>query len=142
MIDSELQQECIEQLKHPDPMERVLALRFLLTAPELAASVLPQAEALLNDRAIAMLTLPMRFGEVRNLAAEVVATGRAHLTQSEAVVLEQANRTMTYDAMSRLADSVTTDRTIRDGHLLYQHLRDAGHLKQERLEFSPDWYRP
>jgi hypothetical protein len=141
MIDPIYRDECIEKLSATDPHERVLVLRFLLASPEMASSMLPDIEKLLEDRTVATLWLPMRFGEIRNLAAEVVATGRAHLKQSDIVVLEQAFRTFSYSTLSELADSVSTDRTTRNGQSLYQHLRDAGHLKKERLEFLPEWYR-
>jgi hypothetical protein len=140
VIDTELRDECIGQLEHPDSTERVLALRFLLGSPEMANALADYVEKLLTDRTVAMVSLPMRFGEIRNLAAEVVATGRAYANNKEPVILDNAYRTLTYQAIATLADAHGLDKILREGCALYEHLRDSGHLKSQQLEFVPDWY--
>jgi hypothetical protein len=140
VIDLDLRKECLEQLEHSDATERILALRFLLAAPEIASTLLGAVEKLLGDRTVGMLSLPMRFGEIRNLAAEVVATGRAYLNETDPVILENAYRTLLYQAIATLADTQGVDKNIREGCALYRHLRDSKHLPAQQLKFSPDWY--
>jgi hypothetical protein len=96
---------------------------------------------LLGDRTVATLYFPPRVGEVRNLAAEVMAAARAHLQESEPVVLEPGFRTMRLDDLDALAHHLAFDSGGMSSLALYEHFRDHGHLKAQRLEFHPEWYK-
>jgi hypothetical protein len=141
MIDPEVRARSLARLTNADPEKRVGVLRFLLASPELASSLVAAVESLLDDRTIAILSIPFRIGEIRNLAAEVVATARAHLNQPEPVVFDLAFRTMKYDDLGALCQKLSFDAGGMSGLALYEHFRDHGHLKAQRLEFHPDWYK-
>jgi hypothetical protein len=141
MIDPGVRARSLVRLTSTVPEERVEVLRFLLASPELASSLIYAVEPLLDDRTIATLYIPFRLGEIRNLAAEVVATARAYLNQTEPVVLNPGFRTMKHDDLGALAYKISFPSGGMSGLALYEYFRDHGHLKAQRLEFHPDWYK-
>lgn len=78
----------LERLGSENPRHRAMMLAGLSESPALDARVLAACERLLDDREIALLSLPYSFGEVRALATEPVALIRVGLGITEPVVAE------------------------------------------------------
>ena len=69
------------------PRQRAISLQGISIDPSPDPRLLALCEPLLNDRTIALLGLPITFGEVRWLAADAVASLRRVLGISEPVVI-------------------------------------------------------
>lgn len=69
------------------PRQRAIALQGLATDPPADPRILALCEALLEDRTIALLSLPFSFGEIRWLAADAVVSIRRVLGISDPVVI-------------------------------------------------------
>ena len=80
----------LAKLGSDDVNDRVIALRGLAVAPLAEATVLAACERLLEDRTMALLSIPQQYGEVRWVAAEAVAALRGVLGSAVDVVLEDA----------------------------------------------------
>jgi hypothetical protein len=127
---TDLQQNRIAKLRSEDPRERVAALRALLVAPDPTSEVAAAVDQLLEDRTIAILSIPYRFGEIRYLAAEVAASIRAAAKQFDnPVVLEPGYRTMSLTQMGPLLDQTGCDTSKLDPSAQYAWLRDHGKLE-------------
>lgn len=107
-----------ESLRHPDPAERVLALRQLIHFPHADPEVLASLDALLSDRTVWQLLLPPQFGEIRSLACRALGVARraAGLT---------ADRTVSDVAPILSVDEL--DQLVRSGPA---HLSDQTEVRQ------------
>jgi hypothetical protein len=76
-------------LQHPDPAERALTLRSW-DQPTHEPRLLPLLEALLADTSPVVVSLPYHFGELRTLAANVLALERRALSIPTPVELRAA----------------------------------------------------
>lgn len=129
----------LEALRSEAPRERVAALRTLLSAPDPDPEIVAAVEALLEDATPTILSLPIRIGEVRHLAAEVLAATRARSAdrQHDVVVIDPGYGTFTPVELGALARSAGCDTATLDPPGQYAWLRDHGKLERRRLEFHP-----
>ena len=79
--------ELLIQELQGNPRDRVLALQSLSRRPLSDLRLLAICELLLDDRTIALISIPYSFGEVRWCAADAVASLRGVLNISEPVVI-------------------------------------------------------
>lgn len=117
------------------------ALRALLVAPDPDPQVVAALEALLGDHTPTILSFPIRLGEVRWLAAEVLAATRARCDERlhEPVVLDPGYPTLTPSELGALAKGAGAPEGL-DPPGRYAWLRDHGKLAPRRLEFHPRMY--
>ncbi len=131
------------QLRSQDPRERVKALRILASAPAPSPEVSAALEAMLEDREVSIVSLPIRFGEIRYLAAQALAAARAvENRMGEVVVLEPGYPALTASDLGSVMNEV--DPVLRKLSAVEQYawLRDHGKLQGRRLEFAPQSYDP
>lgn len=80
----------LAELQSVDPESRTYILRAIAANPLADEQILAACERLLDDRTIALLSIPYSFGEIRWLAAIAVATLRGVLGRTENVVIDDA----------------------------------------------------
>jgi hypothetical protein len=93
----------IRRLSEGTPRERVNSLRSIAARPLADERLLRACESLLTDRAIAVLSIPYTFGEVRWCAADAVVALREVLAIDEPVILDDAFPPCTTTEIARLA---------------------------------------
>lgn len=132
----------LEHLRSSVARTRVAALRTLLTSPDRTPEIVAAVEALLEDTTPTILSLPIQIGEIRHLAAEVLAATRALSAerQHDVVVLDPGYRTLSPVEIGALAATAGCDRAALDPPGQYAWLRDHGKLERRRLEFHPLGY--
>ena len=86
------------------PRERAVTLQSLSNLPVADPDLLAMCEELLEDRTIALLTLPYSFGEVRWCAADAVASLRRALGIETPVVLSDVFAPVSTAVVVRLAE--------------------------------------
>ncbi len=96
----------LSKLASAEAKERIITLRGLAVAPIADATVLAACEGLLEDRTMALLSIPYEYGEVRWVAAEAVAAMRGVLGSSEDVVLEDAIAPCSAESLKKLASEL------------------------------------
>ncbi|MBL8919489.1 MAG: hypothetical protein JNJ54_11550 [Myxococcaceae bacterium] len=132
----------LERLRGADVRRRVAALRALMGAPRASLPAMAAVEALLDDRTPTILSLPIRIGEVRFLAAETLAALRARIPElrHDVVVLDPGYPTLSPVELGPLARAAGCDTATLDPPAQYAWLRDHGGLQAKRLEFHPMAY--
>jgi hypothetical protein len=136
----------VDLLRGDQPTRRVSALKALRLAPTLEPAVVEAIEALLSDRQVAILSLPILYGELRYLAAETLAATRAVAGRmDDIVVLDPGYGTLKPAALgqaTRDAEAAGHRVPALDPLERYAWLRDHGLLPGKRLEFHPRMYDP
>jgi hypothetical protein len=129
----------LERLRSPRPQTRVATLRALYAAPPESLPVMAAVEALLDDATPTIVSLPIRIGEVRHLAAEVLAAIRAQFPERrhDVVVLDPGYATLSPVELGALARAAGCDTATLDPPAQYAWLREHGRLERKRLEFHP-----
>lgn len=129
----------LERLRSPRPQTRVATLWALYAAPPASLPVMAAVEALLDDATPTILSLPIRIGEVRHLAAEVLAALRAQFPERrhDVVVLDPGYATLSPAELGPLARAAGCDTATLDPPAQYAWLREHGKLERRRLEFHP-----
>ncbi|GAA1998284.1 hypothetical protein GCM10009777_39470 [Microbacterium pumilum] len=129
-----------EDLFSKDAAVLVNALKTVRDAPTGEPRVVATLEGLLNDRRIAALTIPYRFGEIRVLAAAALAAERADTGDARPVRLKECPPLLGTDDLWKLAEAHRIDTSIRSEPELYAALRDAGALPLTDLELTAPAY--
>lgn len=131
----------IERLRSPDVNARVTMLHALGRIPDVRPEVIAELERLVDDRRCTRLYVPYRYGELRVLAAEVLAVARAKLGDLRPVVLIGVPRLLTSDQMEPFRERAGIPGIGGPGPLeCYQLLRDGGHLPVLDHRFEPATY--
>jgi hypothetical protein len=119
---------------------RVNALRTIMDRPTGDPGVVAMLEAMVDDRRIAALTIPYRFGEIRVLAGSALAAERASVGDPRPVRLESCPALLGTDQLRALAESHGINVTGRAEPEVYVALRDAGILPLGDLELTGPTY--
>lgn len=114
-----------------EPRDDVNALRTVLDSPTGDPAAVAELEASLDDRRVAALTIPYRFGELRVLAAAALAARRPG-----AVVLHDCPPLLSTDELVRLAEENGVATAGRSDAEVYTALRDNGFLPLIDLELN------
>ncbi|MBX3054625.1 MAG: hypothetical protein KF753_24355 [Caldilineaceae bacterium] len=101
--------ETVAALQNPNPPERAAMLKALWAWPSQDDRLLPYLRGLLNDTAPCIFGSPMRFGEIRWLAAQVIFAEFKARQRKESVWLEDAVRPLNGDELTALAASAGID---------------------------------
>lgn len=104
----------LRELRSSNPRSRANMLRALTEHPPTDPAVISACEGLLEDRAITLLSIPYRFGEIRAVAAEVVWAIRNNLGIDDAVVVPDALPICSTNHVGALAARGDRDGTRRD----------------------------
>jgi hypothetical protein len=133
--DAELA-ETVAALQNPDPSERAAMLKALWAWPSQDDRLLPHLEGLLGDAAACVFGTPMRFGEIRWLAAQVVFAEFKARQHKESVRLEGAAKPLNRDELTALAAraGIDCDPTLPSLLSAFVHLQKLGQLPTTRLE--------
>lgn len=135
--DSELA-ETIAALENPNPSERAAMLKALWAWPSQDNRLLPHIRTLLGDTAPCVFGSPMRIGEIRWLAAQVIFAEFKLQKRKEAVRLELAVKPIPKNDLTTLAGkhSIPCDGSL--GHLLaaFESLQALGKLPMTELELT------
>lgn len=102
MLDSSALQYLIEHLTIASSADKAVTLRNLLTSPRYDERLLPYLEALLQDQSACVLWLPHHFGEIRWLAAHVLAETRTALNMSQPVAISGIVRPLSLSELAQL----------------------------------------
>jgi hypothetical protein len=129
-----------EGLVSADPAARVNALKTVRDAPTGDPGIVATLEAMLDDRRIAALTIPYRFGEIRVLAGAALAAERASVGDPRPVRLEGCPALLGTDQLWTLAEAHGIDATGRSEPEVYAALREAGVLPLADLELTGRTY--
>ena len=136
--------ERLAGLQSAEPRTRVAVLRALLVAPDPAPAVVAALETLLDDSTVTIVSFPIRIGEIRGLAAEVLAATRSlsAATRGQPVVLDPEWGTFTPVELGAIAATAGVDVTALDPPGRYALLRDQGRLPRRRREYHPAAFQP
>lgn len=113
--------------------DRVVVLQVLMQSPTGDAAIRGAVERRLDDRSIARLLIPARYGELRLLAAAALAAER-HAAGERAPVELRAPPLLSGEALTALARQagLPEARAIEQ----YARLRDRGLLAERRFEIG------
>lgn len=131
--------DMLEYLNAEDSFDRGRALRYLTGIPDLRDEVLARIHELLEDRTVAIIRIPIRYGEVRILAAEALASVRAAQGDPNPVVLENVPRPLTAERMAPFKEGV--DLQVRGAIKVYEALRELDRLPTKTYRIDPAEYR-
>lgn len=129
-----------EDLISTDPATRVNALKTVRDAPTGDPRVVATLEEMLDDRRIAALTIPYRFGEIRVLAGAALAAERASVGDPRPVRLANCPPLLGTDQLWNLAEGNGIDARGRPEPEVYADLREAGILPLDDLELTGRTY--
>lgn len=129
-----------DDLDSADLGTRVNALRTILDGPTGDPGVVATLEAMLDDRRIAALTIPYRFGEIRVLAAAALAAERASVGDPRPVRLEDRPALLGTDQLWTLAEEHGIETAGRSEPEVYAALREDGALPLTDLELTGRTY--
>lgn len=129
----------IEHLRG-SPRERVLALQALSRTPVPDRRLLAICESLLDDKTMALISLPYSFGEVRWCAADAVASLRRVLNISEPVVMPDVFAPVSMDkAIQLVKDAGVKKEGGVDGTIeALEVLAKMGRLPRRRITRTPE----
>jgi len=133
--DSELA-ETITARQDPDPSERASMLKALWAWPAQDDRLLPHIRGLLTDTAPCVFGSPMRVGEIRWLAAQVIFAEFKAQQRKESVRLGGAVVPVKSDELLGLAQRVdiATDSTLAALRSAFVQLQQLGQLPITTLE--------
>lgn len=129
----------LKRLASEDPRVRANTLNGIAANPMADRRVLAIAERLLEDRAICILSLPYKFGEVRGIAADAVAALRAALSIEAPVVVDDVFAPVSTEEASKLASDagLPTPMGGVDGVIqTLEKLASMGRLPRRRITRS------
>lgn len=135
--DSELA-ETIAALNDPNPLERAAMLKGLWAWPSQDDRLLPHIERLLDDTAPVVFGSPMRFGEIRWLAAQVIFAEFKAQQRKECVRLEGAVKPLKGYDLTVLAQEagIACDSSLTEILSAFARLHRLGKLPTTTLELS------
>jgi len=133
--DSELA-ETIVSLRDPDPSERAVMLKALWAWPSQDERLLPYIHGLLEDTAPCVFGSPMRFGEIRWLAAQVIFAEFKARQRRDFVRLEGAIKPLSSDELMALAQKagIVCDASLPALLSAFVELQRLGKLPTTILE--------
>lgn len=129
----------LKRLASEDPRVRANTLNGIAANPMADRRVLAIAERLLEDRAICILSLPYKFGEVRGIAADAVAALRAALSIEAPVVVDDVFAPVSTEEASKLASDAglpTPMGGVDDVIQTLEKLASMGRLPRRRITRS------
>jgi hypothetical protein len=129
-----------DDLDSADLDTRVNALRTILDRPTGDLWVVATLEAMVDDRLIAALTIPYRFGEIRVLAAAALAAERASVGDPRPVRLENCPALLGTDQLWTLAEEHGIETAGLSEPEVYAALREDGALPLTDLELTGRTY--
>lgn len=119
--------------------KRVAALKAHSRHPSGEPAVLPFLEAMLNDNRPHILMFPIRYGEVRWLAAEAVAAERKIQGITESVHLPKAIPLLSHEDLFAIA--IDADVPLYDEwQEIYVRLRELELLPNYDIDFEPQLF--
>lgn len=126
LIDDDEVRQFIQAL-HGDARDRVLTLQSLSHTPRPDERLLAACESLLEDRTIALMSIPYSFGEFRWCAADAVAALRGALGILDPVAVSDVFAPVSMDKALRMVRLAGIAK-IGGIEALFRHLK-----------YSPDW---
>jgi hypothetical protein len=131
--------EVLAMLASGIPQDRGSMLQVLAESPTGEAAIRDAILPLLEDRAICVTPPPLRFLEVRRLAAQALAAERARAGITEPVTLLGAAPILDMGAIGLLADQhLGPDSARWSAGRCYRALRDTGLLPLRDLVIHPE----
>ncbi len=136
--DSELA-ETIAALQDPNPSERAAMLKALWAWPAQDDRLLPHIRELLDDTTPCVFGTPMRVGEIRWLAAQVIFAEFKAQKRKESVRLDRAVVPIKSDELIGLAQQagIATDSTPTALLNAFVKFQELGQLPITTLELVP-----
>ncbi len=133
--DNELA-ETVAALQDPNPFERAVMLKALWVWPSQDERLLPHIAGLLDDTAPCVFGSPVRIGEIRWLAAQVIFAEYKTQQRQESVRLEGAVVPVQGDELARLAQraGIGCDSTLPARLSAFAELQRLGQLPTTTLE--------
>lgn len=133
--DAELA-ETVAALQDPNPSERAAMLKALWAWPSQDERLLPYLEELLEDTGACLFGTPVRFGEIRWLAAQVIFAEFKARQRKESVRLENAVTPLKSDGLAALArvEGIDCDVSLPGLLSAFAELHRLGKLPTTTLE--------
>lgn len=128
--------ETIAALQDPNPSERAAMLKALWVWPSQDERLLPYVEALLSDTGPCVFGSPMRFGEIRWLAAQVIFAEFKAWQCKESVRLEKVVAPVKSEELMKLAKrfGLDCDASLAALMTTFTELQRLGQLPTTPLE--------
>jgi hypothetical protein len=140
-LNNTMLEDAAERLRSLDAKIRVRTLNTLGGSPDVREEVVLELERLLDDRTVARLAIPIRFGEVRYLAGEVLAATRARRGDLRAIHMSAVPRTLNVDQMVPLRRTAGIPLFGGPEPLAcYEALRNGGYIPVADVVFEPKAY--
>lgn len=130
--------DLLDRLKSESARERIKALRRLRRSPDARPDVVARVEELLGDRTVDIIEIPVRYGEIRLLAAESLAAIRSAMGDERPVVLKGVPRSLTAERMSPLEAGL--DLPLMGAIEMYETLRELERIPKFDYSFDPADY--
>jgi hypothetical protein len=130
--------DLLDRLMSESARERIKALRRLRRSPDARPDVVVRVEELLGDRTVDIIEIPIRYGEIRLLAAESLAAIRGAMGDERPVVLKGVPRSLTAERMAPLEVGLELPRM---GAIeMYETLRELERIPTFDYSFDPADY--
>src|SRR5689334_25301676 len=129
----------VSMLQDPQPGNRVNMLQILGQNPTDDIRLLPYIEALLEDRAITIVSIPFHWGEVRHEAAFALSSERAKAGIMDVVELKESFFALSLGDMAEFAEQagVTVNWSERDIVKRLIGLLEIGAVPRQDFKYDP-----
>lgn len=127
--------ETIKALEDPSPLERAGMLKALWAWPAEDERLWPVLETLLDDGAPCFFGTPMRFAEIRWLAAQALAAEYRVRNLRRKVVLQDAIQPLTFEELCELGEGqeIALPESRDDALVLFAKLSEQDLLPRTEL---------
>jgi hypothetical protein len=116
-------------LQHGDATEKSNKLWAMRGRTELPEDVLAIVEKLTDDRSVARMYIPFRYGELRHLAAEIYAKMLFHLGRREPFLLKDSILPLKGDQLEAIRRRVGLSKSYQGPIASFTELREQGLLE-------------
>ena len=133
MSDEDQIPELLADLASADPQDRLALLAVLVEDPTGDPRIIAALKPLLEDRTVAILTIPLVYGELRWLAAQALANELSAAGEVSEVCLSQVIEPLRGDELQCLAE-----QTFGSKATSWSALRQFEQLRDEQVLRSRD----
>jgi hypothetical protein len=127
-------------LRGDAPREKARVIWAMRGSVDLPDDVLASIESLLEDRTLVQMDIPYRFGELRYLAADTLASIRARTGRLEPIVLADSFVPKSADKLGQMARAAGMTPLPAGSIEVCRALLDRGEIRRGEIVFDPREY--
>jgi hypothetical protein len=121
--------EVRQVLQHGNATDKATELWSLAKALDVPDDIMEMVKSLMEDRSVARMYVPFRYGEVRYIAAETYARLQLRRGQKEAVVLRDAIVPLRSDRLAKIREQSGLSTSPTRSTAWFAELRERGLLQ-------------